>query len=863
MLSPKDALRPAGFAVIAVAVFSIFFNSIAVRTNAIADSPKSPDTVAEISFGEFNAESNGDSVRLRWSTTFEVNVVGFNIWRIHDGDRRMVNREPVGASIAKVANGVLVAGDEYEYFDSKAVDGATYEIEALLLSGESRFLEPAPLERKYPAETEPMRRPLPSIASIAQIDKVDFPDYYRDSDAGKFFDDGAESAFPANGGALKFEVRRSGWYRVPAATLQANGFPASASGSWKLYRDGREVAITITADGSIEFYGNGIDTIQSDASVYWFISGSGNGRRTSRSSSKYSSSAPNGWTRTVAERRDKTMRISSVLNGARDNWFAGYVGPTESVSTLNLSEIATESNESALIGVDLQGLGTVAHSVSVTLNGTPIGQIGFSDVQRSEWSTAVPVSLLRAGANEVRLKSSASNDYSVLEAVRINYPRRLVADGNRLQFSLASRKAGKIRGFNSSRIRVFDITNHDSVSEINPATRLEADGTYSATIGAASGARLFIAQGDSATPMSVERTSTNAVSSLKSATNSARLLLIAPTRFHADLQVLRNAREAQGLPTMMVDPTDIYDEFSYGVTSAEAIRSFLSYAKSNWTVKPEFVIFVGDASTDPRNYTGNGGPDANIVPTMLTDTWNMEAVTDVAIADFDNDGLENLAIGRVPVRTSTELNTVLNKILVHDATSNEQVLNRGALMVSDANAGYNFEAAARNIAGSLPSSAQVSYADLSANDPTVFRQNLLASMNNGPAVVNYFGHGAVTFWTSRQIYRTGDAAALSNYSQPSLVVMLACLSGSFAEPGGDSLSVATMKSPTGGAFGVWAASGWNGAADEEIMGREYFQRIYSGVPIGEAARQVKALFPNLDLRRTFLYFGDPSQRLIR
>ncbi len=56
----------------------------------------------------------------------------------------------------------------------------------------------------------------------------------------------------------------------------------------------------------------------------------------------------------------------------------------------------------------------------------------------------------------------------------------------------------------------------------------------------------------------------------------------------------------------VVDIEDVYDEFSYGAHSAQALKDFLTRAATNWTPPPRYVLLVGDASYDPRNYEGFG-----------------------------------------------------------------------------------------------------------------------------------------------------------------------------------------------------------------------------------------------------------------
>jgi hypothetical protein len=65
---------------------------------------------------------------------------------------------------------------------------------------------------------------------------------------------------------------------------------------------------------------------------------------------------------------------------------------------------------------------------------------------------------------------------------------------------------------------------------------------------------------------------------------------------------LKAHRESQGLRVKVVDVEDIYDEFSYGITSPQGIKDFLSYTYQNWTSPaPQYVLLVGDSAYDPKD----------------------------------------------------------------------------------------------------------------------------------------------------------------------------------------------------------------------------------------------------------------------
>ncbi len=190
------------------------------------------------------------------------------------------------------------------------------------------------------------------------------------------------------------------------------------------------------------------------------------------------------------------------------------------------------------------------------------------------------------------------------------------------------------------------------------------------------------------------------------------------------------------------------------------------------------------------------------------------------------------------------------------------VANRGVVMVADDNIGYNFAAGSRNFATRIPGSVTPVYIDRTTQDPAALRSEIIGRMNDGAAIVNYFGHASVVGWTSGGILRNVDADSMSSSKKSTFVVALACLNGDFTVFGTKSLAESVMKRDRGGAFAVWAASGWNGAFEEEMMGRDFYQRVFAGMRLGDAIREVKILYPTIDMRRTFILFGDPTQRIV-
>ena len=199
-------------------------------------------------------------------------------------------------------------------------------------------------------------------------------------------------------------------------------------------------------------------------------------------------------------------------------------------------------------------------------------------------------------------------------------------------------------------------------------------------------------------------------------------------------------RQGQGLQVAVVDVEDVYDEFSDGQKTPYAVQDFLSYATAQWSPAPRYVLFVGSASLDPKNYLGFG--DSDFVPSKLIDTQRMETASDDWFADHGGDGLPELAVGRLPARTTQEADRVVAKILRYEASGGGS----GVLLVSGVNDGFDFEAANDQLRELLPADLIIDEIKRGQLDAESATSQLIASLNRGPALVNYVGHGSMDLW---------------------------------------------------------------------------------------------------------------------
>ena len=87
--------------------------------------------------------------------------------------------------------------------------------------------------------------------------------------------------------ALKIQIKNAAWYRVTQQQMVAAGFnPTVDIGNLSLFSNADELAIrTSKVSGQfssgdyIEFYGQGLDTLDTDTRVYYLIAGTSPGKR--------------------------------------------------------------------------------------------------------------------------------------------------------------------------------------------------------------------------------------------------------------------------------------------------------------------------------------------------------------------------------------------------------------------------------------------------------------------------------------------------------------------------------------------------------------------------------------------------------
>ena len=833
----------------------------------------------QVSVESFSATQTGDGVLLSWKAGSETKNLGFNVYREENGARVRVNPGLIAGSALTFRHSLPQhAAKTYGWIDHSPVASNSYWLEDVDLNGSRTFHGPIlPQRALAPAAPQAMMiQELSSVVGASQESEVSSSHIVEARAVSRFRPDQRQTQFQLAGNpAVKIFVQHEGWYRITQPQLVAAGLSASVDPTLlRLFAEGTEQPIRISgvAEGvggfgpqaAIEFYGTGIDTPYSDKRVYWLVAGEQPGKRIPRELAKGDGGwQPSSFPETV-ELKPRTTYFAALLREDTDNFFGALVSSTPVNQILGAPGIASTSIAEAALQVVLQGVTEdVPHNVSVTINGANLGELNFTGQSLGTVKLRIPRGILQQGVNAVTLTAQGgANDLSLVDRINLTYPRTYTAQSDLLKFTAEAGEQVVVHGFDQPPSRLIDITDSARPQELEPEVDAE-NGGYKLRVQipqSVSGTHILLALSDKriAKPWQVIR---NHPSSWHSAQPGCEVVMIAHPKFLGALSPLVRLRRDQGKSVALVQVDQLYDEFNFGERSPTVIRDLLETATRRWQYKPKYLLLVGDASVDPRNYLDFGFFD--FVPTKIIVTSELKTASDDWFSDFDNQGLPQVATGRLPVRTSDEANTVVRKILSYESDRDRGDWTDQSLLVADRNDASDFSQDSRTVEAVLPKSMTVTDVFASDMDANAARQEILDGINSGKLLVNYIGHGSVEIWSGDDLLDDAAASTLSNGARLPLFLVMNCLNGFFHDVYTQSLAEALLLSKNGGAVAVWASSGLTQPEPQVQMDQNVVRLLFSkpSLTLGEAVRKAKSTDIDPEVRRTYILFGDPMLRL--
>ncbi len=696
----------------------------------------------------------------------------------------------------------------------------------------------------------------------------------------------------------KIFIEIDGVYRITFDLLAQAGINPSLVQPEKIriFNLGKEIAIFVHGqeDGIfdqtdyIEFYGSQAQNDYTYANVYWLtFDNTTNGKRMAEKDGKLSGTAP-----TLIRAKEKVhfeqekYFSTSIPNGEGvDHWFWNYIIAPDSLQfTVNLNHVAQMDNNDCLFKTEYRGYTDTEknpdHHTIASLNGYKVLDDYWDGRIKFEPQAFFPQDILQEGENSITIQlpgdTGSETDVHYINYFEIEYWRDFIAQQDSLLFwgEGNGNVSFEIKNFSSNQIELFDISDKTNLSRLLNFS-IEPDGNKTTLLfeDELNGKNRYYALTDQKIrfPNLIIADET---AELHSSSNQADYIIITHEDFFSSSASLANFRASQGLTIKTVKITDIYDEFNYGIKNPQAIKDFLSYAFYYWQQPaPSFVLLVGDASNDFKDFLNTRNLD--YVPTHLFESrvYNTFTSSDnwfVCVNGDDN--LPDMLIGRLPARTVSEAEVMVNKIINYETNMPQSNWNDHVLFIADnADSKGNYRWHSDYLADNfVPQNFAVHKAyldDFKTADS--LRKEIFYRLNQGCLMANYFGHGGVDFWAGEKIFSSKDVASLDNYDTLPFLVSLSCLNGYFQHPAIPyCLAEEFVKASNGGAIACYSPSGFADTYGLQIIGEGLCSSLFGNQNdlLGSIIAQSKIdLFKFgsafLDHIEFYNLFGDPAVHL--
>ncbi len=862
-------------------------------------------TLTHAVLASFDAFSYNGMVVLDWRTVSNVGTIGFRVLRAtgKEGIWRQVN--------SSFLEGLLHSpqGGRYLFVDDQAVAGKTYTYRLVEYDywGDERHFGPF----KVKIVDRSNREDLPSLSS----GYVKLPNESTVR-TGNRADNPVVTGTLS--GKVKIEVQGSGLVLVETAALAtalnaevtevsswiadhnlqigttmtsvgvedsslvfSDGFETGNESLWSSLAgkgttddaDDAEGAVAWMAapdNSGVMFYAEILDSIYSNKNVYWLAPGKGL-QMAHLAGLPPQPVGDSSFHETLHLEEEQWPLTSAISDPEGDFWMWDYVfaggTPGAEQKTIDLHiPGAVRDNTTAILDIQLQAAsGSYAaqeHHVLIGLNGKKVGEARWNGPTSYQLRLAVSQNMLREGINQLELTGlligDAEYDFGYLNEVEVEYARYCTAENDTLKLIATGSEALSVQGFSSDEIVVFEISEPQQPVVLD-ATVIDNNGSYRVSFNAIAGAHyLATTLAGAISPFAVRA---DFASDLKNPAHSANYLVIAAQGLEPAAQQLAAYRSSRGLKGLVVRLDDVYDEFNDGIVDPWAIRELLDYAVNNWTSAPQYVVLAGDSSFDFKDHMGAGG---NLLLSPMVNTPRGLVPSDNQLADLSgNDGVPEVAIGRLPVQTNDELSDYVSKLITSDAAGGSW-RTRTTWLSDNSDEGGNFAASNEELISLLAPHLEAKQINLDELDPDTARQDLFTAINDGTRLLNFLGHGGFDRLADEGLLIADDAALLGNGHQPMIMTALTCSVGRTDYPGVDSLSEALLLAPDSGAIGIWSATGLVLNADGVKVGQALFSS--PAKCFGDIARKALATYlndPESEAYVPYVYtlIGDPATDL--
>ncbi|HTP81073.1 MAG TPA: C25 family cysteine peptidase [Bacteroidota bacterium] len=605
---------------------------------------------------------------------------------------------------------------------------------------------------------------------------------------------------------------------------------------------------------TVEFYGSrlydapGVANQYSDTSVYWVTFTGQNGKRAEVDSTLATQQivTPDYFNPTVHVEQNKSYYYGD--EGLPNNnqteqtpgegwyWNTLLAGNSSTYNT-SLDNLYTTGSPPFQVTVKVHSSvynqATPNQILTIAVNGTVVGTDSLAGYDDRALVAGGSVSLLKSGTNPVKLssiKTAATLTDILVDWVELSYPRQFKVKSDTLLFLPDRLTPGQIAKFaigtfTNDTISVYRLDTLGGIEKVFRQPPKLSGSTYTVTFTdtiAAQRRYLLVTRAKKwQLPALVPKTFQN----LRSTSLGADYLIVAAAPFMNDAQRLATYRTQTGVGrTKVVQIDDIQDEFGFGFFDPVAIRRFVLAADSLWAPPmPSYLLFIGDASWDYKNFMAGTGQ--NFVPSYgnpVSDEYYGSSSSD----EF----LPTKFIGRIPCTTVDESAAAVDRIIAYESTPAD-IWNKRYLFISggfDSTETLTFSQFCDNLISQyitpsplagIPGRIYRTITEIITSQETDAEN---AVINQGAVWIDYYGHGGTDTWGNG----INSPNQLENSEGKRHVISdISCSTARFAEPEVESFGEEMYFGDAGGAIAYLGSAGFGFETPLQVIAQSIYQQM--------------------------------------
>ncbi len=369
----------------------------------------------------------------------------------------------------------------------------------------------------------------------------------------------------------------------------------------------------------------------------------------------------------------------------------------------------------------------------------------------------------------------------------------------------------------------------------------------------------------------------------------ADLLIVSYDEFLSQAVRLATFHATQSnLDVTVVGLQAVYNEFSAGTPDICAIRDFVRmlYERAPLGEEPKYLLLLGDGSYDYKNkLQGN----TNYIPAWQS-VESFDPISSTATDDFfglldSNEGVSlfdrvDIGIGRLPVRSLSETEKVIDKIIGY---SNASISQRGDWQnVITFVADDDDEKSNDHIRDSEQLAAVVSAQNNNINIEKIYMDSyvqvavpngtrypevnkaITQRIENGSLIVNYIGHGGETGWSHEEVLTSNEINNWENFSNMPVFLTATCEFSRFDDPGRVSAGEWVLLNPKGGGVALFTTTRATYGEQNFELNKSFFEYAIPAkgelpLRMGDIIKKAKQDHGADENGRKFVLLGDPAQ----